>query len=48
MDTYWAFISVGVGATIRVTVQANSVYEATQMLKAMYGSQLISESAGRL
>lgn len=45
MNTYWAFVRVDTGAFIKVTVQADNPYNATQMLKAMYGPQLISESA---
>lgn len=45
MNTYWALVSTGVGSFIRVTIQADNQWNATQMLKSMYGSQLISESA---
>jgi hypothetical protein len=45
MHTYWAFVRTGVGAFIRVTVQADNPYTATQMLKAMYGNKLISDCA---
>ena len=45
MNTYWALVSTGVGSFMRVTVQADNPWNAYQMLKSMYGGQLISESA---
>ena len=45
MHTYWAFVRTGVGAFIRVTVQADNPSTATQMLKAMYVDKLISDCA---
>lgn len=45
MNTYWAFVSTGTGAFIRVTVQADNPYNAYQILLSMYGDNLISESA---
>lgn len=45
MYTYWAFVRTVVGGFMRVTVQADNPYNAYQMLRAMYGNQLISESA---
>lgn len=42
MNTYWAFVRTGVGAFIKVTVQAPNIYVAKEMLKSMYGDQLIS------
>lgn len=48
MHTYWAFVRTGIGAFMRVTVQADSPYNAYQMLKALYGDQLISESVNAI
>lgn len=45
MHTYWAFVRIEVGAFMRVTVQADNPYIATQMLKSMYGDKLISDFA---
>lgn len=45
MTTYWALVRTVPGAFIRVTIQADTPYNAIQMLKSMYGSQLISEFA---
>ena len=45
MHTYWAFVRIEVGAFMRVTVQADNSYIATQMLKSMYGDKLISNFA---
>lgn len=45
MNTYFAFVRTVPGAFIRVTINADNPYNAYQMLKAMYGSQLISEFA---
>ncbi len=45
MNTYWAHVRIAVGAFIRVTVQADNPYIATQMLKALYGDKLISDFA---
>lgn len=45
MNTYWANVRTVPGAFIRVTIQADNPYNAYQMLKAMYGSQLMSDSA---
>jgi len=45
MNTYWAFVRTGTGAFMRVTVQADTPYNAKQMLLSMYGDQLISEAA---
>lgn len=47
MHTYWAFVRTGIGAFMRVTVQADGPYNAYQMLKALYRDQLISDSANR-
>lgn len=45
MNTYWAFVRTVPGAFIKVTMQAPDPYSAYQMMKAMYGSQLISDFA---
>jgi hypothetical protein len=47
MYTYWAFVRTVVGGFMRVTVQADNPYNAYQMLRAMYGNQLISEAAAQ-
>jgi hypothetical protein len=48
MKTFWALVKTstkpGAGFT-RVTVQADNTYAATQLLKGMYGSLMLSESA---
>lgn len=48
MNSYWALIRTsnqpGAGL-IRVTVNADTNFNATQILKGMYGSLLLSESA---
>ena len=45
INTYWALVRTVPGAFIRVTIQADNPYNAYQMMKAMYGSQLISDFA---
>lgn len=45
MYTYWAIVRTVVGGFMRVTVQADNAYNATQILKSLYGDKLISESA---
>jgi hypothetical protein len=35
------------GMIQRVEIQAKNAYEALELFKALYGSQLISESVGR-
>ena len=45
MRTYWAFIETQNSGFIRVTVQANSWFDANEMLKSMYGTRLRSEAA---
>ena len=47
MHTYWALVSTGIGAIMCVTIQADTPYNATQMLKAMYGDKLITECANQ-
>ena len=45
MQTFWALIRTDGGLITRVTVNADNTYAATQMLRAMYGSMMLSESA---
>ncbi len=45
MKKYWALVRTVPGAFIRVEIQADNPYNAFQMLKAMYGDQLISSTA---
>jgi hypothetical protein len=45
MRTFWALIRTSAGGIIRVTVQAESNFVAYEMMKALYGDQLISQSA---
>lgn len=45
MYTYWALVKTGAGAYMKVTVQAPNPWVAYQMLKSMYGANLMSESA---
>lgn len=45
MNEYWIWIRNSAGAPIRVTVTASDNYRAIELARAMYGSQLISESA---
>lgn len=45
MQTYWANIRTTAGGFIRVTIQAPNPFVATEMLKAMYGEQLLSDFA---
>lgn len=47
MYTFWAFVKTVTGGFMVVTVQANTNYEATQMLRAQYGELLLSEAARR-
>lgn len=47
MYTFWAFVKTVTGGFMMATVQANSNYEATQMLRAQYGDRLLSEAARR-
>jgi hypothetical protein len=42
---YWAFVRTTTGGFIRVTVTADSWYNAQQMLKNTYGSNLMSDAA---
>ena len=48
MNTYWALVQTTVGGFIRVTINADNPYNAYQMLSAMYGDRLLSESASLL
>ena len=45
MYEYWVLIRNTAGAPIRVTVFADTNYKAIEVARAMYGPQLISESA---
>jgi hypothetical protein len=45
MNEYWVLIRNESGTAIRVTVMASDNYRAIQLAKALYGPQLISESA---
>lgn len=45
MYTWWAFVRTGVGAFVKVTVQAPDAHTATVMLRNMYGGNLISDYA---
>ena len=45
MYEYWLLILNDAGAPMRVTVFADTSYQAVQVARAMYGNQLISESA---
>jgi len=42
MNTYWALVKTVVGGFMRVTVNSDSPYNATLMLKSMYGDNLLS------
>ena len=42
--TFWANVRTTTGGFMRVTVQAESPYHAMQMLRNMYGDNLISEA----
>jgi hypothetical protein len=48
MKSFWALVRTsntpGAGYT-RVSVQAENIFAATQLLKGMYGSLMLSESA---
>ena len=45
MNEYWIWIRNSAGAPIRTTVYADNNYKAIEVAKALYGPQLISESA---
>ena len=45
MNTYWALVETVPGGFMRVMVQAENAYIAYQMMLAMYGDRLLSESA---
>ena len=42
IKTYWAFVKAGTGNIIKVTVQADTPYNALQILKNTYGENLSS------
>ncbi len=45
MNKYWVFVRNSGGSPMRVELLAKTNYEAIQIAKSLYGSQLISESA---
>lgn len=45
MYTWWAFVRTDLGAFMKVRIQADTQWEATEMLRATYGSNLLSEAA---
>jgi hypothetical protein len=46
MQTYWAYVRTGTGTVMKVTVNADSAYNAYQMFLAMYTKErMISEFA---
>ena len=45
MRTYWGLMRTSTGGIIRVTVLADNNFVAYEMMKALYGDQLISQSA---
>lgn len=45
MRSWWLHVRTDRGGTIVVTVQAPDSYQAIQIARNMYGSNLISESA---
>ena len=45
MNEYWIWIRNSAGAPIRTTVYADNNYKAIEVARALYGPQLISESA---
>lgn len=48
MYQWWFLINTGIGSFQKVYVWADNAYFATQQAKAIYGSQLMSESASRV
>jgi len=45
VNEYWIWIRNSAGAPIRTTVYADNNYKAIEIARALYGPQLISESA---
>jgi hypothetical protein len=45
MNEYWIWIRNSAGAPIRTTVYADNNYKAIEIARALYGPQLMSESA---
>jgi hypothetical protein len=45
IKSYWAFVKAGTGNFIRVTIQADTPYNALQILKNTYGDNLQSGPA---
>lgn len=48
MYEWWFFIRNDAGAPMRVTVWADTSYEAIQRARSIYGRQMISESANKV
>jgi hypothetical protein len=46
--TWWTNVKLDNGQIQRVEIQAKNAYEATQLFKAIWGHQMISESVGRV
>ena len=45
MYKWWAFVRTGLGTFIKVTIYADNQYQATEMLRGMYGDNLQCEAA---
>lgn len=45
MYKWWAFVRTGLGTFIKVTIYADTQYQATEMLRNMYGDNLQCEAA---
>lgn len=45
MNKYWVLVRNAGGAPMRVELLAKTNYEAIQIAKSLYGTQLISEGA---
>lgn len=45
---YWMLVYNETGGLFRVVVTANSPYDATQMIKGMYGSKCYSQNASQV
>ena len=48
MQTWWGLIRTDGGGYIRITVQAANSFVAYEMMKAMYGDKLFTETANLL
>jgi acyl CoA:acetate/3-ketoacid CoA transferase len=42
MNSYWAFVKTGTGGFVKVTVTADNIWIAGQILKNTYGDNLQS------